>query len=180
MIKVYFSAPSSDLSKDKQHYKKIIKTITNHGDKLISNWIEDDRKLKAKNLFDLTVDEIKQADVVVADITRPSTGVGQQITLAISWKIPVIALKRFDSNHNSRFTLGTDSPYLEIIKYESESLNNKLITALNKVSKDKLIKFNFVTTRDIYEYLDTKSKELGLSKSVLLRKIIKSWMKNNK
>ena len=117
--------------------------------------------------------------MLVAEITYPSTGVGQQIALALSWKIPVIALKRSDVNHTSRFTLGTKSSYLKIVKYDAKSLTKKISTSFEDVKKSKYIKFNFVTTREMSDLLESKSNERGLSKSELLREIVEDWKKSN-
>lgn len=178
-MKVYFSASSSTLSEDKGSYSKIIEAISKSGGTLISNWVEDKTRLNAEDLFKQTINEIKSADVLVAEITYPSTGVGQQIALALSWKIPVIALKRSDVNHTSRFTLGTKSSFLKIVKYDATSLVKKISTSFENVKKSKYIKFNFVTTREMSDFLESKSDERGLSKSELLRKIVEDWKKSN-
>ena len=178
-MKVYFSASSSKLSENKQLYLKIIEVITKSGGSIISNWIEDRAKLNAEEMFDQTISDIKQADLLVAEMTYPSTSVGQQIALALSWKIPVIALKRSDINRGSRFTLGTKSPYLKIIKYNLSSLEKYLKNSLNEIKKSRYIKFNFITTREIGDFLDQKSQEKGFSKSELLRKIVEEWKSQN-
>ncbi|MCX6727016.1 MAG: hypothetical protein NTY75_04415 [Candidatus Shapirobacteria bacterium] len=178
-MNVYFSASSLTLSEDKDSYSRIIKVISKSGGTLISNWIEDKTKLKAGELFEQTIEDIKRADILVAEITYPSTGVGQQIALALSWKMPVIALKRSDVDHESRFTLGTKSQYLKIVKYDANSLENELRKSFNEVKKSKYIKFNFVTTRDISDLLEKKSKEKSMSKSELLREIVEEWKKLN-
>lgn len=179
-MRVYFSASSSTLSEDRDSYSEIIKAISKSGNTLISNWVEDKTKLDAGDLFEQTINEIKGADVLIAEITYPSTGVGQQIALALSWKIPVVALKRSDVNHTSRFTLGTKSSYLKIVKYDTKTLIKKIADALEEVNKSKYIKFNFVTTREISDFLEIKSEERGLSKSELLREIVEDWKKCNK
>jgi nucleoside 2-deoxyribosyltransferase len=178
-MKVYFSASSSNLIKDKELYLRITNTILKSGGTLISNWIDDKTKLNANDLFEQTTKDIKSADFLVAEITYPSTGVGQQIGLALSWKIPVVALKRIDINNDSRFTVGTKSPYLKIVKYNLDSLEKTLSVSFEDIKKSKYIKFNFVTTREINDYLEQKSNEKKISKSELLREIVEDWKNCN-
>lgn len=59
-----------------------------------------------------------------------------------------------DIENQSRFTIGTKSPYLHIIKYNEDNLVQLLTKKLKKFSQGKLIKFNFITTREIYGYLE--------------------------
>jgi hypothetical protein len=95
-MKIYFSASSSNLNKDRELYEVIIKAIEESGGQSACNWIEDKTKLNASELFEKTIEDIKSSEVLIAEITHPSQVVGQQIAMALSWKIPVIALKRTD------------------------------------------------------------------------------------
>lgn len=174
-MKVYFSASSSTLKEDKNLYKNITETISKLGGVLISDWMVDKTRLSPESLFDQAVKDIRQADLLVAEITHPSTGVGQQIGLALSWKIPVIALKRGGLKNNSRFTLGTKSKLLKIVIYDADTLENKLKKYFNGIKKYKYVKFNFITTRDIYDYIDGKSRAEGISMSEFLRNIVEEY-----
>lgn len=176
---VYFSASSSTLTEDRSSYNLILEAIEKAGGRIVSNWIEDKTKLDAEDLFEQTIIDIKKSELLVAEITHPSTGVGQQIAMALSWKIPVIALKRSDVNHDSRFTLGTKSPYLKIINYDKKTLIGQLTKGFEDIKKSKYVKFNFITTREINDFLEEKSEEKGVSKSELLREIVETWKKNN-
>lgn len=176
----YFSASSYFLNKNKGLYNKIIEILSSSGYDLISNWVDDKTKLNPEQLFEQATDAIKKSDLLVAEITNPSTGVGQQISLALSWKIPVVLLKKSTIRTTSRFTLGMESPLLKKIEYNSVSLKNILKVTLEDVKKNNYIKFNFITTRDINDFLDTKSREKNISKSEFLRKIIEDWRKDNK
>ncbi len=178
-MKIYFSASSSNLNKDRELYEVIIKAIEESGGQSACNWIEDKTKLNASELFEKTIEDIKSSEVLIAEITHPSTGVGQQIAMALSWKIPVIALKRTDVKGDSRFTLGTKSPYLHIIKYTPSTLGKVLRKTFDDVNKSKYIKFNFVTTRELYDFLDTNSQAKGMSMSELLRIIVEDWRTRN-
>ena len=175
----YFSASSNFLDKNKDLYIRIIKIISTSGYSLTSNWVNDKTKLNPEQLFEQATSAIKKSNILIAEITNPSTGVGQQISLALSQKIPVIILIRSDIEHEPRFTFGTKSPYIKIVKYDSSSLEYGLKKNLNNIKKNKYVKFNFVTTREINNFLEETSKEKNISKSEFLRKIIEYWKNKN-
>lgn len=178
-MKIYFSSSPSFFIKNKELYPKIVQTVSELGGNIVPNWMADKHKLTANKLFNQTIIDIKNADLLIAEISHPSTGVGQQIALAIFWKIPVIALRHESTSHNSRFTVGTKSDYLTVINYTSDTLKKLLVKNLEKIKKSQFVKFNFVTTREINDYLIEKSKENDISKSEYLRKIVERWIKHH-
>lgn len=177
-VNVYFSASSLD-SQSFDLYEKIAKCIDQAGGKILFNWLRDKKKLSPQEVFNEATEGIKSADVLVAEISIPSTGVGQQIAYSISNKIPVIALVNKDAKKPSRFTLGTESELLHIINYDEANLTNQLKNIFEKLRTQKFIKFNFISTRKINDYLEIKSKKLNLSKSEFLRSLIDAKIKEH-
>lgn len=174
-ILVYFSAPSSFCSK-KELLNTVVNSIEESGGKIILKWFDDKNKLAPRALFKQAIEGIKSADILVAEITSPSTGVGQQIAFALSWKIPVIAIYKKGAQNPSRFTIGTPSELISIVEYDENDLKKKLYDNFENFSKKRFEKFNFISTREINEFLEKKSNKLGFSKSQLLRKIIADWI----
>jgi len=179
-LHVYFSASSSKLTERKPLYEKIIKSIKGLGAKLTYDWLSDKEKLKPDEIFEKASEGIKEADVVIAEITYPSIGVGQQITLALSWKIPVVAIYQQNKLQASRFALGMKSPYLILKKYDKDNLGIILKDSIEDVIKERFVKFNFISTKEINDYLEEKSTSFSVSKSQLLRRIVREWMSKNK
>jgi hypothetical protein len=172
---VYFSA-SSEIRKDKNLLGLISEAIKKTGGKITLPWFEDNTVLTPEKLSAQAIKGIKKADIVIAEISSPSTGVGQQIALAMSWKIPVIAFRRSNSKSFPRFTLGYKSDLLTVVEYEGDNIEELIYKNLNVLLKSRFVKFNFISTLEINEYLNKKSASLNLSKSEVLRKIIKDWM----
>lgn len=120
---------------------RIIKSIQGLGAKITYNWVLDKEKLQPKELFERAIEGIKRSDLLVAEITYSSIGVGQQITLALSWKIPVLALYQKNTPKTSRFALGMKSPFLTVRQYRIDQLEEILFqnsffkTYLKLVSK---------------------------------------------
>lgn len=175
---VYFSVPSSFCSKRKL-LEKIVKVIEKSGGKLTLRWFEDKTKHSPEELFHQAVEGIKSADILVAEISSPSTGVGQQISYAISWKIPVIAIYRKGRSVPSRFTIGNSSDSLRSLEYDEESLEKLLKEKFKEILKKRFVKFNFISTREINDYLNRESLSRGISKSQLLRSIILDWRESH-
>lgn len=176
---VYFSSSSQFINENKDIYNKIINVLSKNGYSLISNWVDDKSKPNPEKLFEEASDAIRKSDLLVAEITNPSTGVGQQISLAIAWKLPVIMLIKENVKDSSRFTLGMDSPLLKKVEYNFSSIELKLHKSLEKIKKNNFVKFNFLSTRDINDFLEKRSCSKGVSKSEFLREIVESWMKSN-
>lgn len=178
---VYFSA-SSDVEKEtRDRYTFIVETIKNIGGKVIANWLNDKVVLNPQGVFEQAITGIEQADIVVADITQPSIGVGQQIEYALSQKIPVIGVYYEGIANPSRFTLGSsqDSTLLTICKYTEDSLFSTLKQQFESISKSQFVKFNFICTKEINNYLDSESEKRQTSKSEFLREIIREKMKKS-
>jgi hypothetical protein len=174
-VNVYFSA-SSLYNQSFDLYRKIVDCIELAGGKILFNWLQDKKILSPQQVFDEAIKAIKSADVLVAEISTPSTGVGQQIAYSINNKVPVIALVNENAKEPSRFTLGTESELLNIVSYNETNLTGKLKINLDKLLTRKFAKFNFISTREINNYLEIESKRKNMSKSRYLRMLIEEKM----
>lgn len=79
-------------------YLKEIGTVsTEHvGDYSLS--IRGQNQLDDSFIHDRDLEWLKNSDIVVAEVTVASLGVGYELATAIQWKIPVIALFRNENN----------------------------------------------------------------------------------
>ncbi len=175
-LNIYFSASSAKLDVRRDLYQKIIKVIESLGAEITYNWFEDKQKLSSEQIFEKASNSIKKSDVVIAEVTYPSTGVGQQIGLALEFKIPVIALQQEGKKEISRFAVGTQSSRFEFREYTLDNLKLVLKESLSLLVARQHEKFNFISTKEINEYLDKKSKEYNLSRSQYLRRLIRDHM----
>lgn len=178
-LNVYFSASSSELESRKDLYMSILESIKSLGAELTYNWLNDKEKLKPSKIFEKASEAIKSADVIIAEITYPSTGVGQQIGLALSWKIPVIALHQLNNPEVSRFAVGMESPYLQVKEYNPDNIQSILDESLSSVVNKQFERFNFISTKEINDYLGENSSKQNISKSQYLRRIVREWMVKN-
>ncbi|WP_145574542.1 nucleoside 2-deoxyribosyltransferase [Yersinia mollaretii] len=116
--------------------KKYGKVITEHvGDYKLS--IKGQSSLSDRLIHDRDLKWLRHSDVVVAEVTIPSLGVGYEIATAILWRIPVIVLHRDSDKLVSAMIAG--SPGVEIYRYKNIAEFTDIIEkALNKNGLEKL------------------------------------------
>lgn len=177
-LNVFFSASSSKLKKRSELYSRIIRTIYDLHARLTYDWLSDSKRLKPDIIYSKSIRGLEKADLLIAEITFPSIGVGEQISLALNKKKPVLALYQKNFPEHSRFALGMKSPYLILKQYNLTNLKSVVKSELDKITKKQFIKFNFITTQEISDFLHKKSESLKISRSNLLRRIISDYMKS--
>lgn len=176
--KAYISAPTSLLDLDRNSLDRIVSSLNKIGYDITWKWFESD-DLTNKEIYDKSLESIFASEVIIAEITYPSTGVGQQISLASSKGIPVLCLI---NNHPSKkvkpssFALGSDNQLVRIANYDLDNIQSVLEFELQQIHLHRFEKFNFISTVAINRKLEEVANKEKLSKSQLLRKIISEWM----
>lgn len=174
----YISAPTSLPHSDKSSLDKIISSLKKIGYDIAWKWFESGN-LTNKEIYERSLNSIFASDVLVAEITYPSTGVGQQIALASSKGVPVLCLI---NNHPSKkaepssFALGSDSQLIRFANYDLDNIQDVLEKEMQQIHLHKFEKFNFISTVEINRKLEEVANSERLSKSQLLRRIINEWM----
>lgn len=179
-IKIYFSAPSPANEEQRKLFVLVRDALVTLKYKLTYDWLEDTVKLSPKELYRKAKDAIYLADVVIAEVTYPSTGVGQQIGMANDRKIPVLAIYNSQIKPAGRFTLGSENDLLKVSGYTVNNLKTVLQEKLEDIGKKRFVKFNFISTPEINGELEKESERIGVSKSELLRKILSDWIVSKK
>lgn len=139
------------------------------------NWdqSEDKAMLAQRNLARLR----KSADVIVFEVTRPSIGIGQEISLALSLNKPVIAM-HYDgiAPHILRDQAGD---LLILTSYNENNLEDVLKDSLQYAESQQDVRFNFFISPHIGQYLDWISRNKKIPRSVYLRNLIEADMLQN-
>ncbi|MBI4225715.1 hypothetical protein HY612_01240 [Candidatus Roizmanbacteria bacterium] len=98
-LKVYFTAATSYDGILKNNYARIISLIKSQnadilsGEQIVNNQLLlKDKKLRQKQIFERETRLIDLSDCLVAEVSRPSLGVGSEITQALNNHKPVLAL----------------------------------------------------------------------------------------
>lgn len=144
-MKVYFTASTSGNGDLVPLYSHIIRLIGEHevtftsGPQIISaEMLNEDKKLSSKQIYDRQQKRIQDSDLVIAEASKPSHGVGGEIVYALSLGKPVLALvhTKFE-DHISPMVAGNQSENFFIEYYDEDSVKNKLSDFIKHIEKIK-------------------------------------------
>jgi len=131
-MKIYFSASISGGRKYLDIYKKIVahlkqkehEVLTEH---IIVDHIFDlEKQWSPEEIFERDIQWLQECDVVIAEVSNPSLGVGYEICYALEHQIPTLCI--FQSEiFVSRMIVGNTSCDLTLFEYrDEESLFQKI------------------------------------------------------
>jgi nucleoside 2-deoxyribosyltransferase len=143
IIKIYFAAPITNKIPNLNLYSKIVKYLSHYGNVLNKRlgdrkfWKErKNKKFSEREIHDFDLKLLLKSDVVVAEISSPSLGVGYEIGRAVERKKPVLALyNKKIKKQVSKMILGaheiTIRPYRT--STEIKSIIRKFFNSLSRV-----------------------------------------------
>jgi nucleoside 2-deoxyribosyltransferase len=103
-MKIYFAGSIRGGRGDKDLYAALIEGIKKHGEVLTehignSELSEKGEGLEAEFIFTRDMDWVKEADIIIAEVSTPSLGVGYEIGQAEAMGKPILCLyRKTDSN----------------------------------------------------------------------------------
>lgn len=123
IMKIYFAGSIRGGRGDAQLYRQIIELLGQYGE-VLTEHIGDETLTSAGStmepqyIFEQDTDWLREADVIVAEVTTPSLGVGYEIGLAESLEKRILCLYREQEDSQvSAMILGNRN--LSIAQYES-------------------------------------------------------------
>jgi len=124
MKKIYFAGSIRGGREDAGLYQQIIVALTNFGEVLtehvgnagLQETGED--RLTDSEIYRRDLDWLKTADLVVAEVSTPSLGVGFEIASALALKIPVLCLYRLQEGKRLSAMI-SGCPELEVLTYRN-------------------------------------------------------------
>lgn len=132
-MKIYFSASISGGRRYLNTYKKIVNYLKAHDHQVLTehviydNVLELENKLSSTSIFERDIQFLTQCDVVIAEVSNPSLGVGYEICHALQLKKPTLCL--FEKHiFVSRMIIGNTSPFMNLGGYKDEATLFKLIS----------------------------------------------------
>ena len=139
-MKVYFSGSIAGGRNYLEIYKKIVTHLTTKGHHvltehiIIDNIFEFENQLKPEEIYQRDIDWLKDCDVMIAEVSNPSLGVGFEICYALEREIPTLCVYQ-SGILVSRMIVGNTSPNITIFEYsEEESLYQKLDEFMNRMA----------------------------------------------
>ena len=180
---IFFTCASTFLKRHKKTALQILSQLDNQNCIVLHDWVRARRKqrfLNSSSIYNTATSAIKHSDLLVAEVSFPSTSVGEQIAYASSLGIQVMCL--YDKKimkTKSRYLVGTKSEFVNLIEYNRDNLDQLIRTTIYSTIKNSFVKFNFISTVRLNTLLSRESKKLHLSKSHLLRSILQEWFERN-
>lgn len=184
-MKIYFVGSISGRKKFLDNYLKIISIFENQGNKVFEVTTSKDEEdvyslddFGKVDQYKRVLDWINKSDVMVAECSHSSLGVGYEISLALEKGKPVLVL--YSEGNAPHFLEGIESEKLEIVKYDMKNLKDILNDSLKYLAEQQDVRFNFFVSPKIVNYLDWISKERKMPRAVYLRRLIEKDMEKNK
>ena len=122
-MKIYFAGSIRGGSEDRNVYHTLIKGLQEFG-QVLTEHVGDpeltdsgEHGLSDEEIFRRDVSWIHEADILVAEVTKPSLGVGYEIGLAESLDKPAICLYR-QTGETSLSAMVAGNPRLKVHVYE--------------------------------------------------------------
>ncbi|PIZ94265.1 MAG: nucleoside 2-deoxyribosyltransferase [Candidatus Magasanikbacteria bacterium CG_4_10_14_0_2_um_filter_37_12] len=123
-MNIYFTASIRGGRAEQPSYEQILKLIERYGsvlsghvaDESISNFGETE--FTKEEIYEREIENLKQCDIVVAEITTPSLGVGYMIAKATDMNKEIICLYH-EKNTDKLSAIIHASPKTKVILYES-------------------------------------------------------------
>ena len=189
MINVHFIAAKDNVIEDIATLRKIRGVIREQNHTILDDWIEHafDLRVNKKgsgqstdwvSIYKNNLENIAKADVVVAETSYNTFGVGYQIAVAAQQKKPILLL-RHENTETDVFAAGIVDSWIKSVQYTDETLASSLKEFLdeNDISV-KDMRFNFFIDRHIYNYLRWAALKTGKTKAEVLRDLVQREIEN--
>lgn len=183
-MKIHFMGP---IDGNKERYKRIISRIEELGHEVVTKHSierkmsdivhesDSDTELMAKKLERW----IRQADLIMFEVTRQEVSIGYEIATAINMMKPVIVLYEDMGKNVPHGLKGIKSDRVQVHAYSEETLDELIELAIDYAGETADVRFNFFITPSIGRYLDWVAQQKKLPRSVYLRNLIELDMERN-
>ncbi|XP_037638126.1 2'-deoxynucleoside 5'-phosphate N-hydrolase 1 [Sebastes umbrosus] len=144
-MKVYFCGSIRGGRDDVHLYRRIVEKLQSYGSVLtehvssseLTDRGEDATAASERFIHDRDVDWLRQSDVVVAEVTQPSLGVGYELGRAVDMKKKIFCLFRPSSGRSlSAMIRGAEDGELFVVKdYSEDEVENVVEEFFNKLKR---------------------------------------------
>lgn len=155
-------------------YKVFYEHVTDYSQEQLDSMSEDER-IKFHESIML---KIKESNIVVAEVSYSSMGVGYLISTAMNWSKPVVMLYKGEKPTNLLTTLEESKRSVTLHYDNITNLFKILKSAIEYLSEQLDIRFTMLLDPEIVRQLDAISKQRNISKSEYIRELIKRDKKN--
>ena len=176
-MKAFFISNRTNLEL-KNLYTEIINILKENGiqvDESHFNRTSEEDSHDVELAYKMNMRSIKNTDIVVAETTELSSGIGFLIASALNEKKPVIALHNSEfSTNQSKMIKGAQNKLLNYYTYTSSNVKEILAKSINTAKQKLDTKFILIIPAEIDMYLEWAAKEKRMHKAQLVRDAIDS------
>jgi nucleoside 2-deoxyribosyltransferase len=121
-MKIYFAGSIRGGREDREIYFSLIQELRKYGTVLTEHFGHEsltdqgDKDVTVEDIYNRDMDWVREADVIVAEVTVPSLGVGYEIGQAEAMKKPVAAFYRQIEGKSLSAMIAGNS-YINLFKY---------------------------------------------------------------
>lgn len=181
---IHFTSSRTSVINDFETLRKIITAIYKTGNVLARDWMEPQyhvevtktvKELDPKVIYDLNMDAIERADVVIIEGSEKSFGSGFQAATALNKKKPTLLLIHAEKvAQESKIAQGIHDPLLSHKVYVTESDLERIVTTFieENTFKTKDLRFNFVLDPQLYNHIRWKSFRTKKTKAEIVRELL--------
>lgn len=184
-MKVYFLGSISGKKRYLENYRQIVEALKELKVDLTENTLkptetyiqslDDEGKI---DYYRQVLKWINEADVVVAEASYPSIGVGHEISLALEKSKPVVVL--YEGGDAPHLLEGMQSEKLTVLEYKLDEVKQVVKDAIDYASEQMDTRFNFFIAPKHQNYLDWISRNKRVPRAVHLRRLLERDMAQNK
>lgn len=176
--RVFFAATSSGLPECADSYSTILEALSVFGCSISQSWIIEllSGKAPTDSKTGLSILEqqqvlLREADLMVVECSRPSTGIGYLMHQAVGERTPILCLydESTSTEDVSDMITGNHSTLIKLRQYNKITVSSVVGEYLEHLSGEDLHKFNFLATSEILRYIESGAETTGKSKSEFLR-----------
>lgn len=192
-MKVYFTASYNFRNTEKETYEYTARLLKKKfGEKNVYYATDEidvpftDKNEKApKDILTATKfreKALKDSDLIIADVTKGSAGIGYNISLAVTYKKPVLVIKQRGSKEAIVHHPIDSGKIRQIIfkEYENKEDLDKVIDYFVRESKNILdTKFILIIPAEIDRYLEWSSDYKRMHKAQIVRNAIEAHMESD-
>ncbi len=176
-MRIYFGTATENIKHNYTPIGRIHQLVLDFGHTHTTNWYRvENGKILPINHTTKTAENIKneiiKSDLMIAEISIPSFGLGYHVCLAKMYQIPVICLYHVKYKENISPTLKSmvKSNFI-LAEYDDSTLEKILGKSLKQLTPQKT-RFNFNLSQKYYQYLNILAKETNKTKTEIIHNLI--------
>jgi hypothetical protein len=137
-MNIYFSCSITGGRNDQAIYQKIVDFLVTNGHEVPTAHLskaevmEEERVIDPAYVYERDVRWVNECDLLIAEVSTPSHGVGYEVALALLQDKPVLCCYR-QGTTISKMILGNSQPNLKLFAYSGET---ELIGAVDRFLRD--------------------------------------------